>query len=704
MFSTRTVSLRLASITGARFYAVAPKKIVKKSAKAPTSATAKIAAKKATLQARPSAKPVVDYHQQALEMANEGRFEESLKAFQLAMKESPNDSALHANMGAVAIDAGLPDLAEQCLTKANQLKPGDLTVIFHLSRAIQSQASSLVDPAERTPRLDRAEKLLRDGLKKEPVWPEAYADLGNIASAKGDVKSAMKYFEKAIGMSDQIYEAAVASQKSKGTKKSKHAPLSPELGYRLTLTKKTALIGMAEVNLSLGDPVKAVQTFKLAAQQDRQDVDILARIGELYAGPLRKPRRALLFYQECLRMDPENANAHKLLGQLYADPDWSAHDLEKARRCFETSLRFRPSGEGFFHLGWVNIQLGDVARGKECLDRVRRLDKDPERVLHAIALLGDVELVQETPENAKKALKLFEEAAQIANKYKSPAPSLRMSMAKCYIVLGENRRALETLQPVIDASPKNVDALTLLAEVLFAEGRDEDALEIVKRALKIDSKPQQLNFWYGRHLFRSESAGPEKTMKYLSKSIAGIADPIPVEVITKIQEGKAEAPENFALPPPFAGEAHLMLGLLFEGNEQPTEALDHYQMAAAYDPESPVVHIRVGTMLENLNRHSEAQEAYRRASVLDPESVEANFLLGNTCAESEKYEEAILYYRKAAGNTSKRTDEATTDLLFRLYHNMATAHKKMLELTKEPYHEQQAREYLKLANQYGRAE
>lgn len=705
MQAARTLTLRAVALSGVRTYATTGGAAKKK-------AVAKPIARKGTIPASVKearrvavsrlSEPQVDYQKKALELASIGKFQESLQAFQLALKETPNDPAIHGNMGAVALDAGLPELAEKSLTKAFNANPDDLIIRFHLSRSLQMLGADLV-PEERDPYFDRAEKLLKDGLVQEELWVEAYSDLGNICAARGKIKKALSYYEQALTIAAALEDVAKKRAKRNATKSSKFKPQIPAaLAHRLMIARKAAFLGVTEVYINHeGDAIRGLQSLKAAAALDRKDTTVLSRIGDVYVGLLGKPKRGLLYYKECLRLEPENAAVHKQIGMLVADPDYSGHDLEKAKRCFETALRFKATPEILFHLGWVNIQLGDVSRGRECLDKVIKLDKDPDRVVKALCLLGDVEMVQETPAHAKQALTFFEQAAKIADKYKSEAPSLRTSMAKCHVLLDETRRALEILQPVVEKSPKNVDALALLAEILFIEGRPNDAIGVVERGLKIDKRNPQLNFWYGRFLFRSGEADPSASMKFLSKAIVDLPEPISPEVLQKAQEGKLEGTENLLMPPPFAGEAHLMLGLLFEGNEQHAEALDHYRIASEYDPDSPVVHIRVGAMLEATDKSSEAQEAFRRASVLDPDSVEANFLLGNSFAEKQLYEQAILYYNKAAGNTAKRPQEATTDILFRLYNNLSMAHKELLKLTKLPVHDQQAREYLKLANQYG---
>jgi len=99
-----------------------------------------------------------------------------------------------------------------------------------------------------------------------------------------------------------------------------------------------------------------------------------------------------------------------------------------------------------------------------------------------------------------------------------------------------------------------------------------------------------------------------------------------------------------------AGEANLMMGLIYQYLDRPGTALDHYLRFAEAHPEELWVHSFIGDMYAEMGRLAEAEESYRRAVASSGEDdvfAQAYVGLGNTALEKGDYAQAKEAFEKA---------------------------------------------------------
>ena len=101
-----------------------------------------------------------------------------------------------------------------------------------------------------------------------------------------------------------------------------------------------------------------------------------------------------------------------------------------------------------------------------------------------------------------------------------------------------------------------------------------------------------------------------------------------------------------ALVPPFAA-MHLNLGNAFLGAHRAEEAVAAFHGALALEPGNAAAHRNLGSALNAQKRHTEAVESYRRALALRPDFAEAHNSLGLTLRELDRIDEAVACFEQA---------------------------------------------------------
>jgi arylsulfatase A-like enzyme/tetratricopeptide (TPR) repeat protein len=77
---------------------------------------------------------------------------------------------------------------------------------------------------------------------------------------------------------------------------------------------------------------------------------------------------------------------------------------------------------------------------------------------------------------------------------------LLVRLGHTYLVAGKSQKALETMDKVLDLNPKNVNALTVCADILDATGRKDEALPYYERALNMEPESRHLRMSYAGNL------------------------------------------------------------------------------------------------------------------------------------------------------------------------------------------------------------
>jgi tetratricopeptide (TPR) repeat protein len=156
---------------------------------------------------------------------------------------------------------------------------------------------------------------------------------------------------------------------------------------------------------------------------------------------------------------------------------------------------------------------------------------------------------------------------------------------------GRMEDSLELLQKAVAANPDSADLHNSLANTLNGVGRPQDAIEHYRAAIALRPDFPEAYFNLGRG-FKELRQFPEAEEAYRNA---------------------------IRLRPAYA-EAHSNLGIVLGRMNRHAESIASFTAALEADPQTRMAHNNIGLALTALNRHEEAAPFYVRARELEPDS------------------------------------------------------------------------------------
>jgi tetratricopeptide (TPR) repeat protein len=296
------------------------------------------------------------------------------------------------------------------------------------------------------------------------------------------------------------------------------------------------LAGIAEEEASTGGhpelATRAIEEYKLALDADPSSPQLNNSLAELYFN-LGRTGEAESAARELIKRDPDNLDAHRLLGRIYlrelsegqnapssVSPPGNLLDQAIAEYLKIVSLRPQ-SVEDRMVLGQLYTVRHDQKKAEEQFKIARGIEPDSEEVVlnlaHLYADSGDIaqeaKVIAAVPvdrRTAKMEIALGEAYEQLKQNKDAIAALQRAAAqepgnprtldALAEALLNDNQldEALKRYQEVVAADPENADALVHIGEIQRRQGKYEDALATVRDALQKD--PGNLEAGYNEGL------------------------------------------------------------------------------------------------------------------------------------------------------------------------------------------------------------
>jgi tetratricopeptide (TPR) repeat protein len=256
---------------------------------------------------------------------------------------------------------------------------------------------------------------------------------------------------------------------------------------------------------------KAIEEYRLAIDADPTSEYLTAGLAELYAKTGRI-RDAVIEAQDILKRDPNNLEAHKLLGRIYLrslgdqestssqnmlklaidqyeqivklEPDSvDDHlllgrlyrlnsDLQKAENEFKTAVKLQPeSEEAVTMLAYLYNDEGDATRATQVLSSM----PDAARSAKLYSALG---YTYEQQKDYKKAIDAYRRAIELDRDNLDAIRGLAQNLMND----GQTDAALEQYKIIADANPEDAQTYLRMAEIYRKAGKFDLAIENLKRA------------------------------------------------------------------------------------------------------------------------------------------------------------------------------------------------------------------------------
>ncbi len=257
---------------------------------------------------------------------------------------------------------------------------------------------------------------------------------------------------------------------------------------------------------------KAIEEYRLAIDADPSSEFLTAGLAELYVKTGRI-RDAVLEAQDIIKHDPNNLEAHKLLGRIYLRslgdmPGGSGSDnvLKLAIEQYEEIVKIEPdNADDHLLLGRLYRLDNDLQKAEGELKTAIKLDPSSEEAVATLAQLytdeGDtahaLQVLSSVPDAARSA-KLYSAlgaAYEQRKDYKEAIDAYRKAvmldrdnldairgLAENYMNDGQYDAALEQYKVIVDSNPEDAQTYVRMSEIYRREAKYDLALESLKKA------------------------------------------------------------------------------------------------------------------------------------------------------------------------------------------------------------------------------
>jgi tetratricopeptide (TPR) repeat protein len=221
---------------------------------------------------------------------------------------------------------------------------------------------------------------------------------------------------------------------------------------------------------------KAIEEYRLAIDADPTSEYLTSGLAELYAKTGRI-RDAVLEAQDILKKDPNNLEAHKLLGRIYLrslgdvqSGSGSDSVLKLAIEQYEEIIKIEPDNvDDHLLLGRLYRLNNDLRKAESEFKMAVKLQPDSEEAVTTLAYLYNEE---GDSARAAEALSSVPDAARSAKLYSA--------LGYTYEQRKEYKQAIASYRKAIELDRDNLDAIRGLAQNLLNDGQTDAALEQYK--------------------------------------------------------------------------------------------------------------------------------------------------------------------------------------------------------------------------------
>src|ERR1022692_1938262 len=384
---------------------------------------------------------------------------------------------------------------------------------------------------------------------------------------------------------------------------------------------------------------KAMEEYRLAIEADPSSEFLTSGLAELYVKTGRI-RDAVLEAQDILKRDPNNLEAHKLLGRIYlrslgdmpGSGNGSDNVLKLAIEQYEQIVKIEPNNvDDHLLLGRLYRLNNDLQKAENELKIAVKLDPDSEEAVTTLALLytdeGDtahaLQVLSAVPDTGRSA-KLYAALGATYEQrkdYKSAIDAYRQAiqldrdnldairgLAENLLNDGQIDAALDQYKVIADANPEDAQTYLRISEIYRRQGKYDEALENLKKAEAM--VPDALEVPYNIAVVYQAQARYDEAVKLLQDLL---------KKTEKAESSYSQAERN--------NRAIFMerLGMVYRDQENYQAAVETFRkMIPLGDvrsllkgtPEDRDVYLRLAIMYTRLKRWSEAEEALNKAERL----------------------------------------------------------------------------------------
>ena len=318
---------------------------------------------------------------------------------------------------------------------------------------------------------------LKEIVRAEPSSGAPYFYLSTVYTVLGRSDTAHRYLETAMKANPgqgAYYDQLGLIRSREGCRPEALQAFQLALQRGMGKGESQAWRHIGDVYVDLFQFEKAVEAYQNAIRSDPNDADAHLALGKLYLDR-NNADRAILELSTALKLSPDLEGVHASLGRAWR----TAGDAAAAIDILKQGIGRNPSDqEARYVLGQTLLSVGRTDEGRREMDEYRRVQ---ERIAQTNSLFESaVERAQAG--ELDRAENLLNETLRLAPQY---APALRV-LGLVLLNRGNTQRALEMLQQALASNSLNSETYFDMATAYFRAGKLREALEMANRALIVE--------------------------------------------------------------------------------------------------------------------------------------------------------------------------------------------------------------------------
>lgn len=284
---------------------------------------------------------------------------------------------------------------------------------------------------------EQAERFLREAIKLDSCFADAWNNLGTLYFSKRNYTDAMTYYDRALSCRDNFIDARFNRANNAYELKEYYRALQD-----LDIVKKEwndsskvhFLEGLVYTKMRRFND--ALTSFRNAVRIEPENAEILVNIGTVhyYNKDLDSARH---FLNEAMKADPDEGNAYNAMAMV----EVSSGDLEKASELLTRALNLHPNDAYFINnRGYIALLKGETEKALEDINR--SITSDPYNGW-AYRNKGIYYLITNNNDEAIRLLKRAETADPFIEK-------LYFYLGEAYLKNGQQNEACENFAKALE--------------------------------------------------------------------------------------------------------------------------------------------------------------------------------------------------------------------------------------------------------------
>jgi tetratricopeptide (TPR) repeat protein len=464
----------------------------------------------------------------------------------------------------------------------------------------------------------------RNAVRIDPRLVDAYYQLAQADIAQHDWQGAYASLEKAIELDPRRLDARLARghlylgarQFDKAEEEANFILLQEPKNVSAYQLLGGALVGQQKLD-------RALESFSKVTELLPNDASSYLNLA-LVEISLRRFSDAEKHLKQAVATDPKSWQANMDLANFYR----LQNKLSQAQEALQAGIQNNPEAPQLY-VQWADIlsKAGKTTDAEGVLDRLRKqMPKSPE----VVVTIGDYYVQRH---DLDKALAEYQRGLSIS----SSNLDIEKRVEELYLTSNRTDEASKLDEKLMKQAPKDVFVGVNHGRLLLAQGKQQEALIALQKALKDAPNSAQAHYYLGVAYWQTESLG-QASSEFQEALKVSPGFPLALQSLARLnlaQNHLSEAQvyaQELVQKFPVDINNRLLLGGIYLHEGKSRSAEEQFLAASQLAPNQAAVHLDLGQLYYTEKKWTQAEKEFETAIQLDPSnptllSTYADFLV-----------------------------------------------------------------------------